>query len=267
MRIISDFKDYYDSASAHGVDVTQVFERKLATIDMKTRRLSEENLKKCDCRNLISGTIENIGYRRDAVFKSSIFFFCGKSFPFVSLSYKGYTKEIKGINKEEYTFWDEDSVAHHIEKHHPDYFKNVFINKENKYSFQSKSLNKNEIGKHFHQQNVDTFLSELSHEIGSPYFSVELKKNSRPSYLKSEKEVKIEITKNIKLLDIDFQKVKDAFTCFQDISQYCFGVLSNIESSGSDIDDKYKVEGKGFDSVYGFRTRPGAGKKDIKKKK
>lgn len=150
MRIISDHKDYYDSASAHGVDVTRVFERKSEIIKMETNKISELNLNKCDCNALVSGS-RRIGYAKDTIFKSSILFFCGQSIPFVQISYK---RKIKGLKKENYIFWSEDSVENHIKEHHPEYCTNVFNAKENKNSFYSIKLNKSAIKDHFSQQNV-----------------------------------------------------------------------------------------------------------------
>lgn len=59
------------------------------------------------------------------------------------------------------------------------------------------------------------------------------------------------------LKDLGFQKIKDPYTAFQDISMYQFGVLGDVDKDTVDISDKDRVAGKGFDTVYGFRKRPG----------
>lgn len=57
------------------------------------------------------------------------------------------------------------------------------------------------------------------------------------------------------LRDYQFEKVVDPFTAYQEISSYYFNNLVTNNDNHDDIPDKYKIAKKGFDEVYGFRTR------------
>lgn len=61
------------------------------------------------------------------------------------------------------------------------------------------------------------------------------------------------------LQDLNFQKVKDPYTAFQEVQAYKFGVLGCNENEVVTISDKDRIAGKGFDTKYGFRTRPHKG--------
>jgi hypothetical protein len=61
---------------------------------------------------------------------------------------------------------------------------------------------------------------------------------------------------NPKLKDLGFFRIHDAFSCYQTIAQYISGVLTNTEIKGSNMTSNEKVQSHGFDSKYGFRTRP-----------
>ena len=64
------------------------------------------------------------------------------------------------------------------------------------------------------------------------------------------------------LKDLDFYRVRDPWTCYQDIFQYLSGVLGKVqERGGTKMTDGEQVRRHGFDERYGFRTRPGGGKK------
>ena len=58
---------------------------------------------------------------------------------------------------------------------------------------------------------------------------------------------------NCELKKVQFYKVMDAFTIYQEIYMYVDGCLSSPGNQLIEIDDKYKIEGHGFDK-YSFRT-------------
>jgi hypothetical protein len=61
---------------------------------------------------------------------------------------------------------------------------------------------------------------------------------------------------NCELKRVQFYKVFDSYSAYQELSMYVDGVLAYPGNIAIEIDDKYKIEGKGFDAKYGFRTRP-----------
>lgn len=62
---------------------------------------------------------------------------------------------------------------------------------------------------------------------------------------------------NCSLKEYEFYKLFDPYSAYQTLSQYVDGSLAYPGNIVTDIPDKYKIEAKGFDSIYGFRTRPG----------
>ena len=61
---------------------------------------------------------------------------------------------------------------------------------------------------------------------------------------------------NSNLSEYEFYKVLDSYTAYQTLSMYVDGSLSYPGNIPQDIPDEYKIESKGFDPEYGFRTRP-----------
>ena len=65
----------------------------------------------------------------------------------------------------------------------------------------------------------------------------------------------IHIQNNAILSEYNFQKILDPYTAYQELSMF----VDNLSYPGNieyDIPDEYKIESKGFDPKYGFRTRP-----------
>jgi len=65
-----------------------------------------------------------------------------------------------------------------------------------------------------------------------------------------------EIELNGELKKFEFYKCMDSFTIWQELSMYIDGCLASPGNQMVEIGDKYKIEGHGFDTKYGFRTRP-----------
>lgn len=58
------------------------------------------------------------------------------------------------------------------------------------------------------------------------------------------------------LKDWGFMKVLDAYQTRQELDMFVGGVLQNIEKDTVKTPDKYKIMAHGFDTQYGFRKRP-----------
>ena len=65
-----------------------------------------------------------------------------------------------------------------------------------------------------------------------------------------------EIELNSELKKFEFYKCMDAFTIWQELAMFIDGTLASPGNYTIEIADKYKIEGHGFDTKYGFRTRP-----------
>lgn len=61
------------------------------------------------------------------------------------------------------------------------------------------------------------------------------------------------LTLNCNLSLLEFYKVKDTQTCFQDIYQYLSGVLGLVDKKIPNVSDQDMLEAKGFDKRYSFR--------------
>jgi hypothetical protein len=61
---------------------------------------------------------------------------------------------------------------------------------------------------------------------------------------------------NCRLQDYEFYRVFDPYSAYQELSMYVDGMLAYPGNIVTDIPDEYKIESKGFDKKYGFRTRP-----------
>lgn len=63
------------------------------------------------------------------------------------------------------------------------------------------------------------------------------------------------IQNNAILSEYNFQRIVDPYTAYQEIAMF----VDNLSYPGNieyEIPDEYKIESKGFDPKYGFRTRP-----------
>lgn len=64
------------------------------------------------------------------------------------------------------------------------------------------------------------------------------------------------VVRNPCLKDLNLQRVLDPYTAFQDISQFISGVVPGQHMPMVQLSDKDQIRKKGFDPKYGFRTRP-----------
>jgi hypothetical protein len=74
--------------------------------------------------------------------------------------------------------------------------------------------------------------------------------SKRPDYGKQQ------IQLNCSLKEYEFYKVFDAYSAYQELSMFVDGQLAYPGNIVIEIDDKYKIESKGFDKKWSFRKRP-----------
>jgi len=238
MKIISSFKDYYDGVQSYGMDEKSVFERQSPKVEI----------------NLLDG-----------------FFDFHKEF----IDYgQTYTFEKKGAN----SYYDERIIATQlllgfcgmlyfgykfdtIEKGKPVESRVFYSVEESKVYLKSINQAYNtqgfEIRNHpiLTKPNLDWF-----HTLNAPLFIF-------PAYAAHPEEVNLnwdedipkkpqDLMLNPNLKALDFHKVKDAYSCFQEINQFISGVLSENENKSTTLTDKERVLQHGIDPKYGFRNRP-----------
>lgn len=224
MKILSKFHDYYDKACQWGIDTTQLFIRNTTSI-ASDKRLGYGEL-----------------YTRGIGANSGAIWFCGKLYPYICVR---YLQETCVLVKYEY-FFDITSFKTYVENAIP---------KEGwgtggRFNGGLRSEAESVFGER-RRCDVDNYLAPLAQEHKCPYLHITGGGNHRHPD-------EVELYPVLK--DYNFQKVKDPYTAFQDIQSYKFGVLGCNENEVVTISDKDRIAGKGFDTKYGFRTRPHKGK-------
>lgn len=218
MRIISDFKDYYDCGQQYGFDPKLIYNRKIEHIDVEFN---------------ISGWFRHCS-------ELVIIGFCGKLYPVILIKTR-----YQNIPETCYSIEDVDEFAHtylskkDLGEYYTDYF--------NRFSY-------NEFGcrKYYEYlfSKVKDFapLHSLFIEHHTPIFSIIRSKKTSLTHGKFVYTLSL----NIKLKDFYFYRVFDSYSAYQELSMYYGGVLGGIKEVVPDVPDKLLVEAKGFDK-YSFR--------------
>ena len=224
MRIISQFKDYYDSVQKMGFsvnDITWIRQRKDVTKEIKNNLLNMLHIETTfNTKNTNDQTINlyTVYDKNHNPYRPILFFIAGKCYPF-----------FKGINigkpDDRYSSYKELSekvnklCLFYVDFLTEKYVKNIF------------SL-RNRIFK------VEPWLY-----IDSPIFIVELISNNH-----------VEITINPQLSEYQFQNILNPYSIFQEIEMFLGNSLIK-ENTIPEIPDFYKIQEKGFDNKISFRKR------------
>ena len=212
MKLHTDFHDYYDNAVGYGIDENVFYSRFTKEVEI-----------------LIKSPFDHAGVG------GGLLGFCGTIYPFI-LFVKYEKSEIVdryyAYNVEEYEKkadeWRNDSF----------HFSRRFGDKYRKMQSKRRENQKRKVKKFFndwHSQSNEIFL-----ELKVPIWTVRLGVNQGKGII------------NPRLKDYGFDRIKDSFTAFQEISMY----LSNIMVEQKDvavIEDKFRIEQHGFDLKKSFR--------------
>ena len=207
MYIISKFRDYYDSASAWGIDKTCVYKR--STLTLKKKTIYYDYWRRHD-RFVVSKVI--IG-------------FCGKIYPCIRVhdTINEVVSSIDTMNKNNCSFfYDSESLI----KWAAD---NEQIKAHSKYGRHDVRSKK---GARIFFDKDRSSLESMFQKYKCPVFVLDW---TLGDFL------------NPCLIDYKFGKVKDAPTTFQDIYQYLSGVIGNTERDTVNISDKFRIAARGFD--------------------
>lgn len=221
MRIISKFQDYYDISMAYGQDENLVWVRNTEEIPMNHLDL---RIKKSWFSNYHLNTRNKL-CDVDVTFLA----FCGKLYPI----HTGKTRVSRYSSVVDVTLHT-NSVDEMKEAF------TRFTGEDLKYADKDQFpfwMSKVEIVA-FHD-----WLKKPCHDLHTKF--------DCPVLLLTEKKV----IKCPKLLDFKFQRVKDSFTAYQEISMYISGVMGQQQNPTVTISDKSKILKHGFDPKYGFRKR------------
>jgi len=236
MRIISNFKDYYDSVQLYGTDKTKVYNRETTSYDEHSKEYSYLNshISKLLNNKFYLNQLHNkcnTKYKIDKnvfCYNHVILFFCGKIFSLTIYSVYDklhVLKTIDELNNVLLTYGDKE-------------LKNKWLKIKN-YSFYFSSM-RDEYTDFFNiKANKQT--EELFHKIGSPCFCIDLLTKS--------------LIVNPMLKDLEFYTIKDSFTAYQELMMYIDSILAGPKKPIIEISDKIKAEKHGYDK-WSFRKEP-----------
>lgn len=229
MRIISNFKDYYDSASSYGIDPTLIYDRKTKEISLPKNITKipkgEYSDKFIQTLKTISNFESEIRLSRSTgIYRFYVLGCSGKFYPYIQ-------KQNESKNNKFFTL-DETFEDMKKDRNYSRYFS--FWVKEkisNFFNFFNKFKN-------------DTIFIELK----------------SPLILFNFKEELIKVNPNLIEEFPEFVKFLPPFEMFNEVSQYVGNILVSSESPDIQLTDTQKATNHGFDK-YSFRKE---GKKNGK---
>ncbi|MBF0315295.1 MAG: hypothetical protein HQK52_17880 [Oligoflexia bacterium] len=255
MRIISKFKDYYDSIQTFDKDdivycrdPNKMCAKKLlgqSIIDVHDDREREDIARlSIFCKMVL------IGYR------NMLLGFCGKLYPVVEVYY--YEKNDGKISKEykRSVFYKQEEL---------DQFMTQMQKRKNPPKDAYYSIEKHIGSKYFkeREQRIETIrvkVLELFHSLNVPVFLLQTEtypgEFGGDGYRTGHYRRDVILETNPCLEEIFFQKIYDAYTVFQEIRMYLGGVLLRPETPMLTISDEVKAQQHGFNKLS-FRALKG----------
>lgn len=245
MKIVSDFKDYYDSTVlAFSADskypiFTRFEQYPPKNIQDQLFKAFSAPHRICNFYSLSTKTSStDIVYLPDifknVFLKTRTILFCGKSYHLIEVvSHDGCLRNC---------FYDASTTV--------DYLNSLFDNdlsvKKKYHSFSKKQYHsfsiEKQIEKYFLTTGQDSILRDWLINIK---LSIALFK---------EKEFEMIINPNLEMYQ--FFKIFDTYQAFQELEMWIEGTLANPPNFMVEISDTDKIKKYGFDSVHGFRKRP-----------
>lgn len=220
MRIISDFKDYYDCIQGVSLDKDVVYHRQYRIFG------------------------EDDGYEYwSSIFrvKFGVVGFCGKKYPFL---------KIERRFNDSFVFYSFDKADEFIQSFLTKKELDVYFGKPARYhmlpSTRKGILNKwNEF-----QEQINTYANneEIHFKYKTPIFVIpHINNTNRFNWTNSVFEI------DAQLSQYEFFKVVDNYTAFQEIYMYISGILGGNFKPIPEVKDEDMIEAKGFDKKYSFR--------------
>lgn len=231
VRIISSFKDYYDSAMGYGIDHDLIWLRESKEVkeDIGPRRKYQWS---------------NYWFSNNFHYINVNIGFCGKLYGCTKVSKKDDGKVLA------------EAICHSVEDI-DNFIESNFKKKQIKYYYDRKGSWRNnlDMGLNGRRANFEKFFKDVA-EYSDDKVEKFLIKNNTP--------VVVGNTLNASLKKWEFYRVVDPYTAFQEIQMF-FGKLRSPEKPIPPISDADMLEAKGFDPKYSFRKEPNKKKKKKKK--
>lgn len=248
MYIIGKGKDYYDSCASLGIDKTLIYKRDLIThehssmaSDICSRYLTaNEGTWRKYYKTAIYEMYTRYRERGYYGLYIEVIGFCGKLYPFIHYRYEEKRKDYPwGSTTKNEVFYpcDFDLLKTKVEE-------NVYLNhcfeKQTKNKKSSWELLLDNVNLIWEQQWLDPFV-----QLNTPIFYTGLtpKEGSQPP-----------LFVNANLQQMNFQRVKDPYTAWQEISMFLGGVIPRQVPETVEISDKDRIAGHGYDK-WSFRKK------------
>ena len=273
MRIISKTHDYYDSVTATGqIDNLYVYKRQSEVLNLSGKdaehliSILDSNID--DKRRFSSRLLNDFTHDYRSSFCSGYLIFCGKCYPYLQINSNlflrdnnAYINEFNKISESSsssqriVTFYNYEAAVKQICNIRNNGGLNGHAQKDKvvEYFLQ---VAKRVLSDREQQFNVD-LITELCIKYKVPYFAV---RDISKGYLRND--ATIEINPNLGALQ--FQKIHNSFSAYQNIAMFVCGILGGTEKGIIKISDSDLRDSKGFDSKS-FKCREN--KKTRKKKK
>jgi len=237
MRIISKDHDYYDVVQKQGADKNVVYLRNFTKLGSKDTKDKE------DFAKLVRPISEDLKviYRTERGFHNfgttsvGFVFFCNKVYPYIEFRITEWTGKYSSIT-ERVICYNVSSVKKVIDKYKAGYYKES-------QTFDLKTMLKR----------VDLLFSNSGKELKG---LIDLHfKHKCPIFLSVYNGYRDEVEANPILKEIEFFKVFDAYSAYQELSMFVGGILTGNATKTIEISDEMKAAKHGFDK-YSFKTPP-----------
>lgn len=239
MRIISDYHDYYDGVAGQGIDKSRTFIRK-----------SDDALDLAD-RKYDSAMLEGIDFawKTKTLLTPFIVYFAGKTYPGIKVESEDkvsfcYTKEEFEIFKADKNldyYFKKDRWSHFAIRRIGELLGSKY-NYKGFFDYWVKQDN----------QLVKELCEDMIEMKESIVVMTGLKFLSLGNSSFKDRKPGLYFIYAPRLKDIEFQRVLDPYTAFQELDMYIGGILPDIKPV-EDIADKYKIQQHGFDNKWSFR--------------
>jgi hypothetical protein len=254
MKIVSKYKDYYDGIQAMGFDESLVYVRHESVktvkkpISYKSYVENSNDTLELDRINLETGDHQPNQEHIDC--QELEVGFCGKLYP--AIVFRHVRKEVEVGKK---VFYNSRDIIKYLNQLESEFKKLFYRCSFYNYYFEKPTIKY--LDEYFNQKKYEQNYTNWFQEFKTPIFRFTIDPNQKGKKWNDVRdEENLFIISNPNLKDLDFFRVKDNYSAYQEISQFISGVLSNTEINESNLTDKEKVTQHGFDLKYGFRTRP-----------
>jgi hypothetical protein len=258
MKIVSKYKDYYDGIQSLAFDKFCVYNRDEEVV-ITDRPLGFDHT----ARELMGyKSLYPLKFDKRAQLDSLPFIilynvmigYCGKLIQAYKIDFNDGDKIFKTS-----LFYSYEELYDYLEKANEEY--DIF-GSTNKIEYQeTRKYTKIKNLKFENKYLMEQDFSMWFHHFAAPVFFFPVgayDTNRYPNNLSRlcESNKKIEVIINPVLKDLEFFKIKDPYSCYQELYQFIGGVLKQKEDYLDELADKEKAAISGIDPKYGFRIRP-----------